>query len=61
MMPASSSTAMEGGFADWLNYKKGIASITVETGSVQCPLPHSEYKAIYKANYKMFRWFMTKY
>jgi g-D-glutamyl-meso-diaminopimelate peptidase len=60
MMPASSSTAKEGGFADWLNYDKGIASITIETGSVECPLPHSEYKTIFKENYKMFRWFMTK-
>lgn len=61
MMPRNGSTSAAGGFADWINYKKGIPSVTIETGSVKCPLPHSEYKSIYKKNNKMFRWFMTKY
>lgn len=61
LMPANGSTSETGGFADWLNYKKGIASITIETGKSECPLPHSEYAKIYKQNNKMFRWFMTKY
>ena len=52
MMPKSSSTEEHGGFADWL---------TVETGTVPCPLPHSQYKKIYKRNKKMFRWFMLSY
>ena len=61
MMPKSGSTDAAGGFADWLVYEKGIVSITVETGSVKCPLPHSQFKPIYKRNNKMFRWFMTEY
>lgn len=61
MMPKSGSTNAAGGFADWLVYEKGITSITVETGTVLCPLPHSQFKSIYKKNNKMFRWFMTKY
>lgn len=61
MMPPNGSTRATGGFADWLNYDKGITSVTIETGKVQCPLPHSEFASIYKRNNKMFRWFMTKY
>lgn len=61
MMPKSSSTNKAGGFADWLVYEKGIPSITVETGSVPCPLPHSQYKKIYNKNSDMLTWFMTKY
>lgn len=61
LMPKSSSTTAAGGYADWINYKKNIVSITVETGSGACPLDHTEYKTIYKKNNKMFRWFMTKY
>lgn len=44
MMPKSSSTEEHGGFADWLVYEKKIVSVTVETGTVPCPLPHSQYK-----------------
>ncbi len=61
LMPKSSSTDAAGGFADWLVYEKEIISITVETGSVRCPLPHSQFKPIYKRNNKMFQWFMTEY
>lgn len=61
MMPKSSGTSAAGGFADWLNYKKKIVSITIETGQDVCPLDHAEYKTIYKKNNKMFRWYMTKY
>lgn len=61
MMPKSSSTAMAGGFADWLVYEKSIPSITIETGNVPCPLPHSQYKKIYERNSGMLTWFMTKY
>lgn len=61
LMPKSSSTTAAGGYADWINYKKNIISITVETGVGACPLDHSEYKTIYKKNNKMFRWFMTRY
>ena len=42
-------------------YEKKIVSVTVETGTVSCPLPHSQYKKIYKRNKKMFRWFMLSY
>lgn len=61
LMPKSQSTDAAGGFADWLVYKKGITSVTIETGTVPCPLPHSQYKSVYKKNNKMFRWFMTEY
>lgn len=61
MMPKSGSTNASGGFADWLVYGKKITSITIETGSVRCPLPHSQFASIYKKNRKMFLWFMTKY
>lgn len=61
MMPKGRSTVGNGGFADWLVYKKNTVSVTVETGSVRCPLPHSQYKKIYKKNRDMFRWFMSEY
>lgn len=61
MMPKSSSTDAHGGFADWLVYEKKIPSVTIETGSVACPLPHSQYASIYKKNNAMFRWFMLQY
>lgn len=61
MMPKGTSTEKRGGFADWLVYEKKIPSITVETGSVPCPLPHSQYAAIYKRNNKMLRWYMLQY
>ena len=61
LMPKGGSTNGAGGFADWLVYKKGIPSVTIETGNVVCPLPHSQFKKIYKENNEMFRWFMTEY
>lgn len=61
MMPKGASTNPGGGFADWLVYEQSIPSVTVETGSVACPLPHSQYRSIYKKNNEMFRWFMLKY
>ena len=61
MMPRNGSTEERGGFADWLVYEKKIPSVTIETGSVMCPLPHSQYPSIYKKNNKMFRWFMLRY
>lgn len=61
MMPKSGSTDGNGGFADWLVYEKKIPSVTIETGSVACPLPHSQYASIYKKNNAMFRWFMLRY
>lgn len=61
MMPRNGSTEERGGFADWLVYEKKIPSVTIETGSVMCPLPHSQYPSIYKKNNKMFRWFMLQY
>lgn len=61
MMPKGPSTNAAGGFGDWLVYGKGIPSITVETGTVRCPLPHSQFSSIYKRNNEMFTWFMTRY
>lgn len=61
LMPRNSSTSKGGGFADWLVYEKQIPSITVETGSVPCPLPRSQYKSVEKKNEEMLSWYMTKY
>jgi g-D-glutamyl-meso-diaminopimelate peptidase len=61
LMPRDDSTEAGGGFADWIVYKKKIPSVTVETGNEACPLPHSEYKSIYKKNHDMFMWFMTEF
>ncbi len=61
MMPKSGSTHANGGFADWLVYDRKITSVTVETGTVACPLPHSQFNPIYKRTNEMFMWFMTKY
>lgn len=61
MMPKGQSTDGNGGFADWLVYKKRIPSVTIETGSVTCPLPHSQYASIYKKNNPVLRWFMLQY
>lgn len=35
---------------DWLAYKKKIPSVCIETGNVDCPLPTSQYKRLYKKN-----------
>lgn len=61
MVKRSGGNNASGGLADWLVYKKNIISITIETGTVPCPLPHSQFGPIYKRNRDMFRWFMTKY
>ncbi len=61
LMPKSAATKKTGGLADWLVYKKGIPSVTIETGSVACPLPHAQYQTIWKKNNKVFRWFFLRY
>ena len=35
---------------DWLAYKKKIPNVCIETGSVSCPLPASQYSKIYSKN-----------
>ena len=61
LMSKSGSTSANGGMADWIVYKKKKVSVTIETGVSACPLPHSEYKSIYKKNHDMFLWFMSEY
>ena len=39
-----------GGFGDWSVYAKKIPSITIETGTVSCPLPFSQYSSLYSKN-----------
>lgn len=40
-----------GGFKDWIQLSdKPVPSVTLETGSVTCPLPLSEYHTIWNAN-----------
>lgn len=47
--PAGSSG--HGGFKDWTQIKENpIAGLTIETGSVACPLPLSEYEKIWYQN-----------
>lgn len=41
----------DGGFKDWTQIKDNpIASLTIETGSVPCPLPLTEYRKIWYQN-----------
>lgn len=56
LMPKSISTDPNGGFGDWLIYNKKIPNVTVETGSVMCPLPHSQLKKIIKENSSLLEW-----
>lgn len=47
--PAGSSG--NGGFKDWTQIKENpIAGLTIETGSVACPLPLSEYEKLWYQN-----------
>ena len=39
-----------GGFKDWAIGKLGIPSLTIETGSVVCPLPQSQCALVWKQN-----------
>lgn len=58
LMPKSISTDPNGGFGDWLIYNKKIPNVTIETGSVPCPLPHSQLKKITKENARLLEWFI---
>lgn len=60
LMPKSISTDPNGGFGDWLIYNKKIPNVTVETGSVMAPLPHSQMKKIQKENSKLLSWFVKQ-
>ncbi|MCM1246397.1 MAG: Ig-like domain-containing protein [Roseburia sp.] len=61
LMPKSISTDPNGGFGDWLIYNKKIPNVTVETGSVMCPLPHSQLKKITRENTELLTWFVGEY
>lgn len=61
LMPKSISTDPNGGFGDWLIYNKKIPNVTVETGHVMCPLPHSQLKTITKENSALLEWFVNEY
>lgn len=61
LMPKSISTDPNGGFGDWLIYNKKIPNVTVETGTVMCPLPHSQLKGITERNTKLLTWFVKEY
>lgn len=60
LMPKSISTDPNGGFGDWLIYNKKIPNVTVETGSVMAPLPHSQLKKIQKENGELLSWFIKQ-
>lgn len=61
LMPKSISTDPNGGFGDWLIYNKKIPNVTVETGHVMCPLPHSQLKRITNENSELLTWFVNEY
>ena len=61
LMPKSISTDPNGGFGDWLIYEKKIPNVTVETGTVACPLPHSQLGRITKQNSELLNWFVKDY
>nr|MBP3598596.1 Ig-like domain-containing protein [Eubacterium sp.] len=61
LMPKSISTDPNGGFGDWLIYTKKIPNVTVETGSVMCPLPFSQMKKITRENTGVLSWFVKNY
>lgn len=61
LMPKSISTNPNGGFGDWLIYNKKIPNVTVETGFVMCPLPHSQLKKITRENTELLTWFVGEY
>ncbi len=42
-----------GGFKDWAIGKLGIPSLTIETGSVSCPLPQSQCALVWEQNYDL--------
>lgn len=48
-------TIPAGGFGDWCVYKKGIPSITIETGFLKTPVPHWQLNGIYKRNLFLLR------
>lgn len=58
LMPKSISTDPNGGFGDWLIYNKKIPNVTVETGSVMCPLPHAQLGKITRENSSLLSWFV---
>lgn len=57
LMPKSISTDPNGGFGDWLIYNKKVPNVTVETGSVMSPLPHSQLGKIIRENSSLLSWF----
>ena len=41
----------EGGYKDWMQSKANpVPAVTLEVGSVRCPLPLSQYEAIWQQN-----------
>lgn len=44
----TSASKHNGGFGDWIVYKKDVPCITLETGSGSCPLKFSQFGTIYK-------------
>lgn len=50
LIHGSSGTVANGGFGDWCAYVRQIPTVTIETGSVMCPLPFSQMSGIRKRN-----------
>ena len=39
---------------NYMNFVENTPMVCIETGTVQCPLPYSQFKKIWKANHMMF-------
>lgn len=51
--PVSPANEVQAGYKDWA-ISVGIPALTVETGSVDTPLPDSQYPKIWRENWKVF-------
>lgn len=38
---------------NYMNFAKGIPTVCIETGTVQCPLPYSQWKKIWRENHML--------
>lgn len=46
----SYSKYQSAGYGDWIAIKKKLPTVTVEIGSVSCPLPQSQFSSVWKQN-----------
>lgn len=46
----SYSKYQSAGYGDWIAIKKKLPTVTIEIGSVSCPLPQSQFSSVWKQN-----------